>query len=36
MDGSGKIIWARHNEVVSAVIKGAGKSTTRVNAAFVC
>ncbi|KAK4099215.1 Coatomer, beta' subunit [Parathielavia hyrcaniae] len=22
MDGSGKIIWARHNEVVSAVIKG--------------
>jgi len=25
MDGSGKIIWARHNEVVSAVIKGAGK-----------
>ncbi|KAK4033562.1 coatomer WD associated region-domain-containing protein [Parachaetomium inaequale] len=26
MDGSGKIIWARHNEVVSAVIKG-GEST---------
>lgn len=25
MDGSGKIVWARHNEVVSAVIKGAGK-----------
>ncbi|KAK3338040.1 coatomer beta [Neurospora tetraspora] len=23
MDGSGKIVWARHNEVVSAVIKGA-------------
>jgi coatomer subunit beta' len=26
MDGSGKVIWARHNEVVSAVIKG-GEST---------
>src|SRR5688500_17669322 len=26
MDGSGKIIWARHNEVVSAVIK-AGDAT---------
>lgn len=25
MDGSGKIVWARHNEVVSAVIKGAGE-----------
>jgi len=28
MDGSGKIIWARHNEVVAAVIKGGGKSFT--------
>jgi coatomer subunit beta' len=24
MDGSGKLIWARHNEVVSAIIKGGG------------
>ncbi|BDD58203.1 hypothetical protein MPDQ_003357 [Monascus purpureus] len=26
MDGSGKIVWARHNEVVSAVIKGGDPS----------
>ncbi|KAK0722654.1 coatomer WD associated region-domain-containing protein [Lasiosphaeria miniovina] len=26
MDGSGKVIWARHNEVVSAVIKGGDAS----------
>ncbi|KAJ9194927.1 hypothetical protein DTO164E3_7131 [Paecilomyces variotii] len=26
MDGSGKIVWARHNEVVSTVIKGADAS----------
>jgi len=25
MDGSGKVIWARHNEIVSSVLKGAGK-----------
>ena len=24
MDGSGKLIWARHNDVVSAIIKGGG------------
>ncbi|KAL9619625.1 MAG: hypothetical protein Q9160_005812 [Pyrenula sp. 1 TL-2023] len=28
MDGSGKIVWARHNEVVSAVIKG-GDATVK-------
>lgn len=26
MDGSGKIVWARHNEVVSAVVKGGDPS----------
>ncbi|KAJ9150699.1 Coatomer subunit beta' [Pleurostoma richardsiae] len=26
MDGSGKLIWAKHNEVVSAIIKGADAS----------
>src|SRR6478609_10607124 len=26
MDASGKLIWARHNEVVSSIIKGGGKS----------
>lgn len=36
MDGSGKIIWARHNEVVSAVIKGAGKSISSRVCAFMC
>ncbi len=25
MDGSGKLIWARHNDVVSAIIKGGGE-----------
>lgn len=25
MDGSGKLIWARHNEVLSSIIKGGGK-----------
>ncbi|KAK3687894.1 coatomer WD associated region-domain-containing protein [Podospora appendiculata] len=30
MDGSGKLIWARHNEVVSAVIKG-GDATIKDN-----
>jgi coatomer subunit beta' len=24
MDGSGKLIWARHNEIVSSIIKGGG------------
>jgi coatomer subunit beta' len=24
MDGSGKLIWARHSEVVSSIIKGGG------------
>lgn len=24
MDGSGKLIWARHNEIVSSMIKGGG------------
>lgn len=35
MDGSGKIIWARHNEVVAAVIKGGGKSSTLAIYVFV-
>ena len=26
MDGSGKVIWARHNEIVSSVIKGADET----------
>ncbi|KAL1874929.1 hypothetical protein VTK73DRAFT_10355 [Phialemonium thermophilum] len=26
MDGSGKLVWARHNEVVSAIIKGGDSS----------
>jgi coatomer subunit beta' len=26
MDGSGKLIWAKHNEILSAIIKGAGKN----------
>lgn len=25
MDGSGKLIWARHNEVISSIIRGAGE-----------
>ena len=24
IDGSGKLIWARHNEVLSSIIKGGG------------
>ena len=28
MDTSGKLIWARHNEVVSSIIKGGGKNET--------
>lgn len=27
MDGSGKLIWARHSEVVSSIIKGGGMSS---------
>lgn len=27
MDSSGKLIWARHNEVVSSIIKGGGKNS---------
>jgi len=26
MDGSGKVIWARHTEILTAVIKGGDKS----------
>lgn len=25
MDGSGKLIWARHNDIISAIIKGGGE-----------
>lgn len=28
IDGSGKLIWARHNEVLSSIIKGGGTITT--------
>lgn len=27
IDGSGKLIWARHNEVLSSIIKGGGTET---------
>jgi coatomer subunit beta' len=26
MDSSGKLIWARHSEIVSSIIKGGGRS----------
>lgn len=26
MDGTGKLVWARHNEVVSAIVKGGDAS----------
>jgi hypothetical protein len=29
MDTSGKLIWARHNEVVSSIIKGGGMYNLR-------